>query len=312
MLTNTNEYNKFFKNAILFFVFLMFFNFFSGSIIEKIFFSQETGKFARITNSIFKDSSDVVIMGSSYATSNYVTSILEKKINLSCYNYGVKGQKIIFQNALIKMIVNRHKPKLIILDISYNWLVYSPEAYERLSVLHPYYWDFRQELEPIFSIKSKYNNIKLLPIAFQMNSTIIHSLYYYFKPQNDYKGYLPIHKKNSLKSNKNIITNDFSIDENFINMLNEFISCAKENNIDLIFTVSPHLPYKYSENVNKSRDLMLSIIDSNNIKLIDFSNNKYLVNDQSLFYDTTHLNHNGAIIFSEILADSVYSLINDN
>jgi len=36
------------------------------------------------------------------------------------------------------------------------------------------------------------------------------------------------------------------------------------------------------------------------------------VNDQDLFYDTTHLNHSGAIVFSEILGDSIYSLINSN
>ena len=310
METNKNEFKKFLKNVIWFLCFLLFFNFINGYIIKYIFFSQETGKFARITNSIYNDSSDVLILGSSYATSNYITSIIEKKINLSCYNYGVKGQKIIFQNALIKMITKRHKPKLIVLDFGYNWLLYSPEAYERLAVLHPYFWDFKNELEPVLSLKSKNINIKLLSTAFQLNSTFLHSLYYYFTPQKDYKGYLPIHKK-AVNYKRITSTDSFDLDSNFIDMFNEFISCAKENSIDLIFVVSPDLTYEYSESVNKSRDLMLSIIDSNQIPLINFSNNKSFVDNESLFYDSSHLNHNGAIVFSELIGDSIFNIIND-
>jgi hypothetical protein len=252
-------------------------------------------------------------MGSSHANRHYVPDILEKELNMTCYNAGVQGQRIIFHTALQKMILKRHKPKFIILNIDESWLYESAESYERLADLHPYYWDFRTELDPIISLHSKFNTIKLLFRSYQTNSTIVHALKYFFQPQKDYKGYRPLNQQmkkplfqkiepiNSKMANEEIQ----KLDTSFVNMFEGFINNAKINDVNLILTLSPHLNQSNGLKVNKSLELMKSMAFEHGIPLIDFSDDRTFIKQYHLFNDPGHLNNDGAIIFTKLLADTL-------
>ena len=284
-----------------------------GFIAKEIFFSQKTGKYARLTHSIQLDSSEVLIMGSSHANRHYVPDILEKELNMTCYNAGVQGQRIIFHTALQKMILKRHKPKFIILNIDESWLFESVEAYERLADLHPYYWDFKAELDPILSLHSDFHTLKLLFRSYQTNSTIVHVLKYYFLPQKDYKGYRPLNQqmKRPLSQKKELINSEMAkeeiqkIDTSFVNIFEEFINNAKINNVNLIFTISPHLYQANGLKVNKSLELMKSMAFEHRIPLFDFSDDRTFIEQYHLFNDPGHLNNDSAILFTKLLADTI-------
>lgn len=309
------EYKVLFLKSLKFLLIFILIDLSLGFIAKNIFFSQKTGKYAMLTYSIQTDTSEVLIMGSSHANRHYVPDILEKELNLTCYNAGVIGRRIIFHNALQKMILKRHKPKLIILNIDKSWLYESEESYETLSDLHPYYWDFRTELDPILSLHSKFNTFKLSLRSFQTNSTLVHAVKYYFLPSKDCKGYIPVHQQMKKPQSQKIKPNNSKtakeetqkIDTSFVNMFEEFIENAKINDINLILTLSPQLQQANRLKVNKSLELMKSIAFEHGIPLIDFSDDKTFIEQYHLFFDPSHLNNDGAIIFTKLLADTLKS-----
>ena len=88
-------------------------------------------------------------------------------------------------------------------------------------------------------------------------------------------------------------------------MFKEFINNAKLNDVKLIFTLSPHL-YQVNElKVNKSLELMKTMAFEHGIPLFDFSDNRTFIEQYHLFNDPGHLNNDGAIIFTKLLADTL-------
>ncbi|MGH1364546.1 MAG: hypothetical protein ACRBF0_13380 [Calditrichia bacterium] len=312
-MTEKSEFKTLFIKSFQFLLIFILIELSLGFIAKEIFFSQKTGKYARLTHSIKTDRSELLIMGSSRANRHYVPDILEKELKMTCYNAGVQGQYLIFHTALQKMILKRHKPKHIILNIDEGWLYESEESYKRLADLQPYYSDFETELKPILTLDSKFNTYKLLFSSYQTNSTLAHSVKYFFLPQQDYKGYRPLFIKmkkplprKTKPINSQMIKEDIQkIDTTFVRMFEEFINNAKTNNVNLIFTISPHLKQANALKVNKSLDLMKSMAVEQGIPLIDFSDDKTFIEQYHLFYDPLHLNNDGATIFSKLLADTL-------
>ncbi len=310
------EFKTLFLRAMGFLLFLVLFDLTIGFFTKKIFFSQETGKYARLTKSIYDDSSEILIMGSSHANRHYIPEVFEEKLNMTCYNAGVQGQRIIFHSALLKMILKNHQPEVVILNIDEPWMYQSTEAYETLADLHPYYWDYKTELDPILSLNSKYPAIKLLSTAYQTNSTLVHAIKYYLQPQEDFKGYRPlfgkVKKPNSAKNTtevKSESSESRKIDENFVRLFEEFISDAQAQDVELIVVVSPHLYPDETFNHSRSLKIMKSATAENQIPLFDFSNDNTFIEQYHLFNDPGHLNRKGALLFSKIMADTLKNTV---
>jgi|GEM_PF-569396 len=308
-----DEFKILFKRSLQFLLIFILIDLSLGFIAKEIFFSQKTGKYARITHSIKTDSSEVFIMGSSRANRHYIPEILEKELNMTCYNAGAQGQFLIFQTALQKMILKRHRPEYIILNIDHDWMYEKPKAYERLADMHPYYWDFRTELEPILSLSSEFNTYKLLLNSYQTNSTLVHAVKYFFIPQDDFKGYRPLYEKMKKPQPKKVKPVGFTmtqedvqpIDTAFVNLFEEFLTDSKVNDVNLILVLSPFPERRIGLKENRSLNLMKSIASREGIPFIDFSDDKTFIDQYHLFYDPIHLNNDGAVIFTSLLADSL-------
>jgi hypothetical protein len=253
-------------------------------------------------------------MGSSHANRHYNPEILEDELNMTCFNAGVQGQYLIFHTALLKMILKNHLPKLIILNIDDWWMYSSKEAYERLADLHPYYWDYREEIEPILSLNSKLINLKLLSKAYQTNSTIAHAIKYFISPQKDYKGYIPLY--NRMETPATIIENNTEddkteenineVDNNFVLLFEDFINTVENKNIDLVLILSPRsFIVNRNEYNHESLEIMESIAYKHNIPLIDFTNHESFAEQYHLFNDPGHLNDEGASLFSELVGEAI-------
>ncbi len=297
---------------IKFTILLLVVDFCLGFISNQIFVNQKTGKFHRSTYSIYEAKEDILIFGSSHAHRHYVPDVIEKELSKTCYNAGAEGQQLLYHTALLKMILKRTQPKLLVLNIDENFLYKSSKAHDRLSDLHPYYEDFKHELRPILGINSSLIDFKLFFKSYQKNSTLIHALRYYLSPQIDYKGYRPlddkmtpekvaIHEKNH--SEKEFIE---EIDDYFVRALKDFISEAKRNNAKLLFVTSPNLIERNVSN-NESLNRIKEIADSEEIPFLDFLNTPKYTNQFELFHDPSHLNDDGARLFTGELAHFISS-----
>ena len=184
----------------------------------------------------------------------------------------------------------------------------SNNIYDRLSDLHPYYWDHRDNILPALNLKSKFIDFKLIFKSYQTNSTLVHAINYFFNPQIDFNGYRPLFGKikkpinNTFNERDNSLIKD--IDKNNVLAFKSFITTAKNLDINLLFVISPT-----PENIDSSKNISMSkikiIAKNENIPLIDFSNDKQFNFNYSLFNDSNHLNNEGAHLFTKSLTDVI-------
>lgn len=308
---------KILYKSFTFIIFFLVIDFSLGTIIEKSFFQQKSGKFSRLTNSLSQDTSQIAIMGNSFANHSYIPSVFEKNSNFTVYNHGIDGQGILFQLAIQEIILKRYKPNLFVLNIDPNWMYVSEEYYDRLSDLNPYYWKYRDILKPILSLDHNFFELKLLLKSLRFNSTIVHVLKYFIVEQKDDKGYIAYYGKAKKRTKPHndeqykIKYNSLEIDQNFLQALNTFIINAKLNEVDLIFVISPQYFNDQELLFNKSFDLINSTASKNNVPLLNFMSSNSFPNEHSLFNDRSHLNNNGAEKFSKIIVnklDSIYKI----
>tara|TARA_R110002012_G_scaffold283304_2_gene473596 strand:+ start:45543 stop:46484 length:942 start_codon:yes stop_codon:yes gene_type:complete len=306
------ETKLFFIKATKFILIIIVVDFILGLFANHIFQSQKTGQYARINHIAQDTSAKVIITGSSHAIKHYVPEVLDSVLGIETYNAGANGQKLIYAYAIQKIILKKRAPELIVLNIDEDWLYTSDIAYKRFSVLYPFYKEHKDVLKPILDQESKFSNYKLLLNSYRNNSTIVHIIKYFLIPQKDYKGYMPLYSTmdKSINSSELQLRGEYTseeIDPNFVLVLENLISSAKDNNVRLLFVISPKFS-KANLTKNASYQKILEIVNEQKITLYDFQNDSIFTGEHELFYDATHLNDKGARLFSRRLAEKIAHL----
>jgi len=308
-IASVKQKNKYLYFAIKlagFFVVLFVLDFVIGSTLEYFYFKQQSGADYRATYVMEEAKEELLIMGSSRALHHYQAEIMERKLGLTTYNAGRNGNPILYHLALLKSVLKRHKPKQIILDININEFKEMKDSYDILSMLLPYY-KTHPEVRPIIHHKSEFERLKLLSKIYPYNSLMftiaVGNLDFNKKRRDVFKGYMPLvntwYKKIEVEKKQE----NYVIDSVKVNALKTFIADCKRNNIELILVFSPY--YKIFEETNNSIVLAKQIAKQNNIRFIDFTNDKRFNSNISYFADYTHLNDEGAIYFTDIFIDSL-------
>jgi lysophospholipase L1-like esterase len=303
----SKEVLDFFKNISIFLVLVTAMDFSLGWVVGKLYFSQESGRHHRITTTIDKTASEMIVFGSSTASLHYVPQEFEKITGHSFYNSGVRGQGILFANTLQRLLLKRHKPKVIILNIDATYLFERDDIYQRLAAFLPYYKDHKEILAPIVRLKDPYEEVKLLSNLYPYNSKLLHIIKYAIKPQPDHQGYLPYYGK----WDKKVITSEVAfrpIDNRFKEAFKSFLVSAIENNIKLFLVVSP-TSVENDKSPNKSFQKMLEISQTYEVPLLNYSNDPDFMYQYELWKDQVHLNHQGAQLFSRKLAFKINQML---
>lgn len=78
----------------------------------------EIGKLNYIADST---RADIVILGSSRALHHYVPSIITDSTGMSCYNCGIEGSNIFLNYALLRALLQRYRPKVVVYELQYGY-----------------------------------------------------------------------------------------------------------------------------------------------------------------------------------------------
>jgi hypothetical protein len=297
----SNKYLRFtFRSIVLIFL-IVFSDQLIGRLLKHFYFKQIAGASYRANFAIDSTHAQILIFGSSRANHHYVPQIFEDSLNLSCYNVGRDGSFLLYNYAIFKIITDRYSPKIIIVDIMSEDLNYNTDSYSRLSVLLPYYRD-HPEIRDIILLRNRFEKFKLLSQIYPYNSEILHillgNLELSKKIRDDQKGYVPLYS--SLKDTIPLISvSGYGlVDNNKVKALNDIISICKQKDIELVFVTSP-IFYRIKHNHNQLLD---SIIIGAHLKYYYFLNNDQFLKNPYLFQDFSHLNNEGAMCFSRMLA----------
>ena len=284
-----------------------------GGLSRLLFFHQRSGKFYRIHAAMALANQRLFVFGSSHAASHYVPAVLEKELGLSCYNAGVLGQEILFHRTLESVILRRTTPEVIVLDVDPSMLYYSSDAYDRLAELRPFYYLYPEIIGPALDHRSNLETLFLQSKLYQYNSTLAHVIRYWVSPQPDSNGYRPAYgvmraptaeEEREEAATGRAFRANRKLDPVMIEALKRFSEDALRKNIHIFFFVSPGaLPYDAEDNASLLK--IKAIADETGVPLFDHRNDPGFLRNYMLFYDSGHLNDNGARLYSRMVAETI-------
>jgi len=285
------------KKLFIVFIIILLFDLLIGKTLEYFYYRQTSGLLYRTTYSMDSTTADILIFGSSRANHHYVPEILEDSLKMFYYNTGRDGSGIFYQLAVLKSILKRHNPKIVILDY-YDVLEFNQSDYDRLSSLLPYY-KRHIEIQDIVNKRSSFEMVKLLSSTYPYNSLLTTIMVGNFdmnkKRKSDNKGYVPLYSewKLDLKTVESIPK--LSLDVNKKNSFIEFIDLCRKSEIKVYVVYSPIFMLHADE---EEISIAKKLCKERNVDFLDFSKDNFFLSRPDFFQDITHLNHKGAITFT--------------
>lgn len=291
----------FLLRSALFLIIVFLLDFFIGSVVKKLYYSQQSGSLYRTTFALDSTNADILIFGASRANHHYFPVYFEKTFHLSCYNTGRDGNAIFYHYASLQAVLKRYIPKIVILDVSHKEFKFQQESYDRLSSLLPYY-DSHPEIRTLVNLRGPYERYKLLSKIYPYNSLLFqiaigNTLYNRRREnQEDINGYIPLSNICTGKPIVDSANNLYDLDKVKIRYFESFIDDCKKNNIKLFVFFSPYyIKYKYED---PSLVIAKSIAQKNNLTYYDFSKDSVFFKSLQFFADESHLNDKGAKFYT--------------
>lgn len=249
---------------------------------------------------------DLIILGNSRAWCQYSPQILDSVLGTTSYNIGIDGS--CFNRQLARYELYRHyipnAPKYIIQNVEFFTLGHT-EGYEREQfmpyLIYPYFRERICQIEP-FSFGELY-----IPMyRYYVNNVYDEYTKYDFPVVKGYLG-----EDNKWDGSKLNETEPYiqEVDTNSLKMFIDYIEGLQEENIKLILVFAPI----YKDGLSKVLDLeeihglYYDLANKYNLPILDYAN-CWLSQDTTYFYNATHLNKQGAELFSTKLAHDIDSL----
>lgn len=189
---------------------------------------------------------DIVIIGSSRAETNYVPHILEDAFGLSVWNAGRGGQGLPFWHAINLGMLERHTPKVVILNIENDFLELDPgnSSFERAGFLRPYYKKY-PAIRPLINQISNSERFLIHSSLYAFNS----SYYYLLRPfafkgvdgKVDEKGWKPLAGQmggDNIKKKAVIDKLEGPLDPRYVKMIEDFANILNEKGSKVVICVA--------------------------------------------------------------------------
>ena len=296
------QVSLFLKKLSFFILILIVFDFLVGKGLKYFYFKIKTGQYAETTYALNTVDKYFLVFGSSRATHNFSSDIIKSEWGPSFYNVGSDGQGIFYDEAILRSILKRYTPKVIILSIDFLEFDPSREAYDRLSKLLPYY-SSHQEIRNIINLRSKFEKIKLYSQIYPFNSMILNIIADPIAAKRSDNGYIPLFGvwKEPLKRGE---FTEKVIDKVKIKAYQDFISLAVHSGAHVVVVAAPYfLNFDYA-NSHTFKTASL-IAQENGVGFIDYSQDPFFLAHSKFFDDPYHLNDEGAKIFTKMVVGDV-------
>ncbi len=280
-----------------------------GKALSYWYFKQTSGLQYRTTYSVNSTTASVLIVGSSRANHHYYPTVLEQGLQQSYYNMGRDGSFIFYHYAVLQAVLKRYSPKIIILDINRNSFVQDADHYDRLSALLPYYAT-HPEMRAVIALKSPYERLKLLSHIYPYNSALftiaVGNMAFNKKRKEDQQGYVPLTRlwNATLAIDSSAAT--YTIDSIKIQIYKDFISQCARGNVKLYVVCSPY--FTQYTTTDYSLTIAKQLAATQHVPFLDYSNDTTFTHNAKLFADVSHLNNEGAKVFSTKLMHNLKQL----
>ncbi|MBO7609930.1 MAG: hypothetical protein J6S96_06995 [Muribaculaceae bacterium] len=289
------------KNSIKFFIcvvvavvaFDMLFGCFADQYIKK---HPLPGDYRLIDYVVNQCDEECIIVGNSLAINSLIPSIIEDSLDVSCYNAGASAQHIPYVETIMKCIVDRYTPKMIIFVFGPTFLSGTGNG-QRFNILIPFYQRGHEIIDRNLERKDFYEPYFLHSSLYRFNRIWWRILLYHFisYSDNNDKGFVahnkpskfpelyPLEYKSNSKERK----------ECFIRCLD----ICKNNGIEMV-CVSPPVFKTFNKGVPQTIQFIKKMCEQNNVIFIDDTQDTTYLNNAELWYDNVHFNIDGSRLYT--------------
>ena len=249
---------------------------------------------------------DVLIFGSSKAKNQYDPNILEDTLNMSVFNCGTHGMGIIYQYARWKIISRRYTPKVLVFE-SLPILDYMVRDDNSIFInpLRQYYGKVAG-IDSIFWKVDPTERYKMLSKTYQYHSILdyLTSFRSHEWQQNGYS-----QPGNSKLDPKTVKYEDihYTLDTLKWYYAEKFVK-EVSSKTKLIIVVSPMYSF-HTDNGGLTK--IKELCKQYNVPVIDHFCDSNFVDNPELYIDMAHLNRDGSIKWSKLIASELKMIIKD-
>ena len=315
---------RFVINAVLLLTLSLVLDFGIGKALKYMYFANTSGAPGYVLNHAVSQPYDAYIMGASGAQRGYIPSVISRELGMEVLNTGEAGTNIFHNYATLKLVLKHRTPKLIIWDLTDADYFYRPDA-GKTGMITPYHHD--PDIKELLYDLDPLNKLWLCSKIYPYNGKILSIVSSYVSKPNAQaagdKGYHPIDGSINLKM-KSQYLRQFSEEQSYIKhrsideatkdalirkYFHAFIQLCRDNNVRLIAFHCPKAPLnsQIASTPLISEELRAQL-QHYNIPLYSIMPSQYPeMNNLSLYFDFSHLNHSGAQVYSRIIAEHIKS-----
>lgn len=261
---------------------------------KEIIFKSDTNGASKVNRIInLNNSEEIPIFGSSRAEGSYIPSLL---FDRECFNYGMSGTQANIWLFFLEEELKKNKTTDIIINLDLEGIVY---ADGNIGNYIPNYQVTKNILKqkgelyfhvPFIKYFGQYERYFKYYLNEQLSLTKVTDNGGSFE-----KNKLIKNKFNELVSRRKEASAVFRLEDNLLAKLNNLINSTTRK---IFFIVAPyHSSYfEKFKNISEVNKFLFMLNQRENSTVIDLRN---LINNDSLFLNTTHVNYKGAVVFSK-------------
>ena len=247
-----------------------------------------------------KSQEDILIFGASEVTHSLISDQISDNLQMSCYNLGMDGQNIYYHYVILTELLKRHKPKIVITST----FILQEDDMTTIAPLFPYYFDYQSVRDMVDEIEPN-EKYKLLIKSYAYNSLLINVIQGYLSNEPNTNGYKPLFNvSKDMKLDATPFKINFS--DKTLNYFEKFIQTCLNADCKVIVIDTP----RYVEKIDLSENLKIrELLEKYSVNYLNFATDTTFLHHQDLFKDRTHLNNEGAIVFTKLI---IKALMNNN
>jgi hypothetical protein len=277
--------------------------------LRHLYLTSSYGQFQHIRQTFEAVEPEILILGSSRAAHHYVSRLIQQETGLSCFNAGLDGTEINYHAAAYYANVARYRPKLVVIDINEYRFTLEGTGEKSLRNVIPYMKQV-PEVAQLYYDSDDWGYVKLLSAIYPHNSEILQLLTGARSTDDRELGYDPI--KGKMPEDAKPFVEDklasATPDQKALKQLADVLQHAQARQIPILLVQSPRFAISPS---NPVVERIGSLANQFGAQFINDINLSGVFDRPAWFKDTAHLNHDGAVVFSQHFATQARKSLNN-
>ena len=249
---------------------------------------------------------DVLFLGASRCEHHYVPGIIADSLGRSVYNVGFGSSDNIYSHYIVlSHILERYSPQMICLEVMPSDYCRQEDPFTFISLFAPLIGK-SERADSVFRQAGSYWKYQMSHL-YRYNAKASSNLWGLVldRHKGNDNGYTPLKEPAFFLSHLSKEYPDKTVDPLKIEYMERFATLCRQNNIELVFIVSP----KYTLVEPSGYEVLKGFASKHSIPFLDFHTSGLYHDHPDYFKDEGHLWDRGARLFSSVVAQDLKHII---